>query len=195
MPENEDRRRRRKLILLIFGWLVAAGGLTLAVADLESGSPLIARGGTPTNGPGRGARPSTSVPAGRANPAPADDDTATKDFSISGSVAQLFAPGVSRPVNLVIGNTHNFTIRVTGVTITVSPATSRPGCSGTANLKVTKSLTAPVDVPGNATRTLEQLGVAQAAWPVLTMPNLPTNQDACKNAVFSLAYTGQAVRP
>ena len=98
-------------------------------------------------------------------------------------------------MNLVIGNPHDFAIRVTSVTITVHPNTSKAGCSGTANLAVTKTLAVPVDVPRNSTRSLQQLGVAQALWPVLTMPNLASNQDACKNAVFSVVYTGQAVRP
>lgn len=116
-------------------------------------------------------------------------------FPISGNVDQLFAPGVTQPLNLVIGNPYNFAIRVTSVTITVGDTTDRPGCAGTTNLTVTQGLAVPVDVPRNATRSLQQLGLAQADWPTLTMPNLATNQDACKNAAFSLAYTGEATKP
>lgn len=196
MPSNDDdrRRRRRKLIFLLFGWLVAAGGLGVAVTDLESESPKVSQGGAPATPSGGSTAPPAPERPARPTDRPAPDNEAHA-FSINGSVSQLFAPGVSRPVNLVLGNPHNFTIRVTAVTITVSPSTDKSGCSGTANLKVTKSLSVPVDVPKNATRSLQQLGVAQANWPVLTMPNLPTNQDACKNALFSLSYTGQAVKP
>ena len=115
-------------------------------------------------------------------------------FPISGTVDGLFAPGVTHPINLVIGNPYNFGIRVTAVTITIADGTGREGCSGTANLTVTKGLTVPVDVPRNTTSSLRDLGVAQDDWPRLTMPNLPTNQDACKSATFSLTYTGQATK-
>jgi hypothetical protein len=29
-------------------------------------------------------------------------------------------------------------------------------------------------------------------WPLLTMPNLPVNQDACKATSFAFDYTGTA---
>lgn len=116
-------------------------------------------------------------------------------FPISGMADQPFFPGATRAVNLVIGNPYNFTIRVTAVSIAVADPTSRPGCDGPTNLMVTQGLAVPVDVPRNSTRSLLQLGVDPDAWPQLTMPNLPTNQDACKNATFSLAFTGQAVKP
>lgn len=115
-------------------------------------------------------------------------------FPISGSITQPFAPGVTRPLNLVIGNPFSFTIRVTSVTVTVG-STNRPGCVGTANFTVTKGLTSTVDVPRNTTRSLQQLGVAESAWPALTMPNLAVNQDACKGATLSLTYAGQATKP
>jgi hypothetical protein len=116
-------------------------------------------------------------------------------FPVTGTVPHPFAPGVTRPLNLVIGNPYNFAIRVTSVAITVAAATNRAGCSGPANLQVTEPLAVAVTVPADSTRSLEQLGVAAADWPQLTMPNLATNQDACKNADFSLAFSGQATRP
>lgn len=193
MTTKEDRRRRRKIFFLLFGWLVAGGGLAIAVTDLVWETPVTSGGGPTTTTTAKGRGPTTTT---RPRPTTTTPTTVTDgDFRITGSVAQLFAPGVSRSVDLVIDNPHNFTIRVTGVTITVEAATSRAGCSGTANLKVTKTLSVPVDVPKNATRSLQQLGVAQDAWPVLTMPNLATNQDACKSAVFTLTYSGKAEKP
>lgn len=116
-------------------------------------------------------------------------------FPVSGDVDDLFAPGVTQPLNLVIGNPYNFTIRVTAVTITVGATTGNEECAGPLNLTVAQGLTVPVDVPRNSTRSLQQLGVAEADWPRLKMPNLETDQDACKNATFSLAYTGEATKP
>lgn len=116
-------------------------------------------------------------------------------FPISGTVDQPFFPGVTRPLGLVIGNPYNFTIRVTEVAITVDDTTTPPGCSGATNLTVTQGLRVPVDVPRGSTMSLRQLGVGQADWPQLTMPNLPVNQDACKNVTFSLAFDALATKP
>jgi hypothetical protein len=102
---------------------------------------------------------------------------------------------VTRTVNLVIGNPFNFSIRVTGVTVTVDTASSKAACSGSDNLKVTRSLLGTVDVPARSSRSLQDLGISQANWPTVTMPNLFTNQDACKGATFTLHYSGTATKP
>jgi hypothetical protein len=115
-------------------------------------------------------------------------------FGITGTVADL-APGVSKPINLTIANPYNFAIKVTSVTATVNPTTSKPGCNGPQNLTVVQSLVAQPTVPANATRTLQQLGVATTSWPLVRMPNLATNQDSCKQATFTMTFTGTAVKP
>jgi hypothetical protein len=116
-------------------------------------------------------------------------------FRVTGSMLGALAPGVTRTVNLVIGNPFNFSIRVTGVTVTVDTASSKAACSGSDNLKVTRSLLGTVDVPARSSRSLQDLGISQADWPTVTMPNLSTNQDACKGATFTLHYTGTATKP
>lgn len=115
-------------------------------------------------------------------------------FPISGTVDSL-APGVTRPLNLLLGNPYNFAIRVTAVDIAVRADTGNEGCDGPTNLRVTRPFSVPVTVPANSTRSLDQLGVAPADRPQLTMPNLAVDQDACKGATFSLAFSGQAVKP
>jgi hypothetical protein len=120
-------------------------------------------------------------------------------FTIRGTIAQPFAPGVSQQLDLALGNPTNSDITVTGVTVAVSQTTMKngapnPACSGTQNLVVVQQLSATPVVPGNTTKTLSQLGVPQSQWPLIQMPNLPTNQDACKNTSFSLSYTGSATR-
>jgi hypothetical protein len=116
-------------------------------------------------------------------------------FQITGSTDGLLHPGKTQPLNLVLGNPFAFTIRVMSVTIDVDSATTKSGCSGPTNLQMTQGLTTPVNVPAGSTRSLQQLGVASGNWPKLTMPNLSTNQDACKGAVFTLRYTGTATTP
>jgi hypothetical protein len=123
-----------------------------------------------------------------------------KTFPIGGNLDEALSPGVGRPLDLVFTNPHDFAIKVVGVTITVESATTRnglanPGCNGTQNLVVERPFSGPVIVPANAKRSLSSLGVAPARWPLLTMPNLSTNQDACRNTTFKLTYTGTATKP
>ena len=115
-------------------------------------------------------------------------------FPLSGTIPQLFAPGVSHRLDLVIGNPYNFPIQVTAVTITVDEDAAT-ACEERMNLVVEEPLAGPVDVPRNSTQSLSQLGVAPVDQPLLTMPNLSTNQDSCKGARFSLTYIGEAIKP
>ena len=50
----------------------------------------------------------------------------------------------------------------------------------------------PITLPAGQTRTLGQLGIADADKPQVEMLNQPWNQDACKNAAINLDYTGSA---
>jgi hypothetical protein len=120
-----------------------------------------------------------------------------KAFGISGTTSQPFYPGRSQAVDLVLSNPNNRAIQILTSSVTVAAATKKngvanPDCDGTVNLLVTKGLTGTVVVPANSTKSLSQLGVPQAQWPVLTMPNLSTNQDACKNTTFTISYAGTA---
>jgi hypothetical protein len=122
-------------------------------------------------------------------------------FPVSGDLSGFY-PGRSQRIDLSIGNPNNFDLRVLSVEIAVPDATTRPNgtaspCVGSQNLVVSQSLqTSPVAIviPKNSTRTLSQLGVPEAQWPLLTMPNLAVNQDVCKNTVFTLTYTGTGTK-
>ena len=118
-------------------------------------------------------------------------------FSIGGNAPNLFYPGTSEPLNLVITNPFNFDIKVLTVTVTVEPVPAKdgvpdPACPATTNLLVTRPLVSTLTVPARSTKSLSDLGVPQAQWPVLTMPDLSTNQDACEGATFTLRYSGSA---
>jgi hypothetical protein len=120
-----------------------------------------------------------------------------KTFGITGTTTEPFFPGKSQAVDLVLSNPNNRAIEITTSSITVSSATKKndvanPDCNGTTNLVVTQGLTGTVIVPANSTRSLSQLLVPQSQWPVLTMPNLSTNQDACKSTTFTINYSGTA---
>jgi hypothetical protein len=122
-------------------------------------------------------------------------------FGISGDAEGLLFPGVTRPLNLVVTNPYSNAhgIDIGEITISVANATVRdgqpnPACDGPTNVTVTPGSAWPVNVPRNSTRSLEQLGVAESAWPQVTMVNLPTNQDACKNTTFTFIYSGSATK-
>jgi hypothetical protein len=114
------------------------------------------------------------------------------EFTIGGNVGQPFYPGVSQALDLTITNPFKFAITVLNVSITVDPSSTKSGCSGTVNLLVTQPLRATFPVPAGSTKSLSDLGVPRDDWPVLTMPDLPTNQGACEGATFGLIYLGRA---
>jgi hypothetical protein len=115
-----------------------------------------------------------------------------KPFTVSGGAAGPLAPGLSRPLTLTIANPNNVAITVTALTVTVAAGSSKTGCDGPANLAVTQSnLSASnvVNVPAGGHISLPS-GAVEA--PQVLMKDLPTNQDACKNASFTFNYSGSA---
>jgi hypothetical protein len=120
------------------------------------------------------------------------------DFGIWGNLSLPLYPGRTVPLNLVFTNPYSSAhgLDITGVTVTVERG-AVPGCDGRDNVFVTASAPSaaapwPVNIPRNATRSLSDLGIPSERWPQVTMRNLPTNQDACKNATFRFSYTGTA---
>ncbi len=115
-------------------------------------------------------------------------------FTVGGSAPNLFYPGTSQPLDLAITNPFKFAIKVLTVSVTVEPVPTKdgvpdPACLATSNLLVTRSLGTTVTVPAGSTKSLSDLDVPAAQWPVLTMPDLPINQDACEGATFTLTYS------
>jgi hypothetical protein len=91
-------------------------------------------------------------------------------------------------------NPHPFDIRVTALRVRVRPDTTNPHCSGDANFAVTQySGGYPLVLHPGSTRLSARVSNS-ASWPQVSMHNLPTNQDACKNARLSLDYEGLATR-
>lgn len=110
-------------------------------------------------------------------------------FTVGGALAEPLAPGATGELNLRIGNPNGQPLRVRSLTGAVA-STSAPGC-GTRNFRVRQwNAGYPVVVPPHSTRSLQQLGIPRAAWPALTMLNLPVNQDACKGVTIALHFAG-----
>jgi hypothetical protein len=114
-------------------------------------------------------------------------------FSIRGDLSTLLYPGGRSPRDLVLTNPYRFDLRVTAIRVRVRARTSRPGCSG-ANYAVPQySGRYPLTLHRGSTR-LSALVRDSAAWPQISIHDLPTNQDACKRARLSLDYEGLATR-
>jgi len=115
-----------------------------------------------------------------------------REFSITGNANALLYPGApARPIALTLSNSNSVAIYVTSLQVTVTASTS-PGCSPATNLALTQSSAssaAPVRIPAGGSVTLPAQG---ATAPTIRLLNLPVNQDACKNARFSLGYSGSA---
>lgn len=116
-------------------------------------------------------------------------------FTISGSLPGLLYPGSSGLLPLTVSNPYDFDLRVWGLSVTVRPGSSLPGCDGGANLQVTQSNTIggldSIVVPAHGSATLPTQG---ATAPRVTMLDLAVSQDACKNAVFTFSYGGTGTR-
>ena len=78
---------------------------------------------------------------------------------------------------------------VTNASITIS--TNVAACPA-SNFTVSQGLLASITIPAQTTVpvSLMSLGIPQADWPVLTMINTNTNQDACQGATLTLHYAG-----
>jgi len=120
-------------------------------------------------------------------------------FEIGGNAPNFFYPGTSEALDLTITNPFKFAIKVMSISVTVEADPTKDGrvvtaCPASRNLLVARPFSGSMVVPGSSSETLSALGVPQARWPVLTMPDLPTNQDACEGATFELIYLGRAAQ-
>jgi hypothetical protein len=118
--------------------------------------------------------------------------TANTPFTIAGDLPDKFYPGTSVALNLSLTNPQSFDLKVSSLTVSVANSTSSAGCTGSQNFSVTQfSGSYPLTLhPGNT--SLSSLVSDNSKWPHVRMLDLPSNQDACKNATFTLNYTGAA---
>jgi hypothetical protein len=116
-----------------------------------------------------------------------------KSFSIvprPAGLSRLYpgAPPIELPVQ--ISNPNPVPILVTG--LRAAATADPPGCASAEHLVLTPSSlssAAPLRVPGGGTASLPAPGVSA---PAIQLRDLPFNQDACQNAQFPLAFSGEA---
>ena len=113
-------------------------------------------------------------------------------FTVNGDAIHKLYPGVTSPIDLVFTNPNTLPITVTGVTASISGTSDNAHCPVAGNFSIGRQLQVNVVVPASSTRSLSDLGVAQAGWPTVAMANRPVNQDGCQAKTVNLTYTGSA---
>jgi hypothetical protein len=115
-------------------------------------------------------------------------------FSIEGYATEPISPGVRAPLDLKLTNPHDAPMSVTDLRVTVQKV-SAPNADdahpcGVGDFAVDQASSGiEITVAGRATSTLSNLGIPRAKQPHVGMLNTPANQDGCKGASLTLAYT------
>jgi hypothetical protein len=146
----------------------------------------------PAQPTGAGTAPAPGAPA----PSPQGNGGAVAKgpgFTISGDLAGALAPGHGAPLELTLSNLGDRDVTVTELAVRLARTTASR-CDITLNFRVRQASgdRFPVTLPARTARTLADLGFDEAAKPRVDMVDLPVNQDACKGAVLTLAYSGRA---
>jgi hypothetical protein len=120
-------------------------------------------------------------------------------FGISGRVTAL-TPGVPGTLDLTLRNPNPSGIMITRLRVSVAKLTApraTPALPCTLRDFSTRQYSGayPISVPARATLKLSQLGIAPAEQPRETLVARRVNQDGCRRATLSLAYSGTAVGP
>ncbi len=121
-------------------------------------------------------------------------------FGISGDTRRPLSPGVTAPLNLEITNRYGSRLWVRHLRVTVravdAPRADRAHPCTVRDFAVdqvrTRGATGNrvIRLPAHTTRTLRGLHLSRATWPQVGMLNRKVNQDGCKGAALTLAYTG-----
>jgi hypothetical protein len=120
--------------------------------------------------------------------------TSGEPFTIRGSSTEPISPGVSAPLNLRLRNPHSVPMSLTQLGVTVQKVSApnadvaRPCTIGDFAVDQASS-GIEITVAARATSTLSALGLARSSMPQVGMLNRSVNQDGCKGASLTLAYT------
>lgn len=186
-----------------------AGFLPLA-GNSGPGSPTEVLGESvtapPDGGPGSPPGPPPGPPDGTTRPGGATDGpggvetrVAPRDFRLSGTISAPLVPGARRALDVVIENLDPYPLEVTAISVAFGgPILGPGGRPNTAcrvdgpspDLVVEREFIGPVLVPPNRAVSLSALAVPEERWPVLAMVDRPVNQDACRNSLFPIVFTG-----
>jgi LPXTG-motif cell wall-anchored protein len=118
---------------------------------------------------------------------------ASDTFTISGDAAGPLAPGVTQPLDLRLDNLINDTLNLRSLNVAITGVqTTGGGTCTAADFQVQQAILGVLTLPAGLSNLLSALGMGVLQTPRITMLNTAINQDGCKNAVVSLAYSGTA---
>jgi hypothetical protein len=117
---------------------------------------------------------------------------------ITGTVQGVLSPGVSSPILLGFMNPNRHMVSMRRVKVTVTRVIA-PQADGThrctvADFEVRQMPRRTLRLPPRRTVDLAWLGAPVQGWPLLSMRNLPVNQDGCKGAQLELKFRAHRVR-
>jgi large repetitive protein len=115
-----------------------------------------------------------------------------KPFTVTGNASGPLAPGVTRTLAVSLANPNNVAIEVTALSVSAASGSSKAGCDGPANLQLIQSNISSAHVLAIPANGHVALPAGAVSAPEVLMRDLPTNQDACKNASFTFTYSGSA---
>jgi hypothetical protein len=113
--------------------------------------------------------------------------------AIGGRTAGLLRPGAMVPLDLSFDNSHDHSVILDEVTVTVTGidaprADDQHPCTLEDFVVRQLSGSHSLVLDGDTVSTLSDLDVADRDWPAVGMRARPVDQDGCKDAVISLAY-------
>jgi hypothetical protein len=118
----------------------------------------------------------------------------SESFTIEGNAAEPISPGLRAQLDLKLTNPHDLPMSVTDLSVTVQKVSApnaddvHPCAVGDFDVDQASS-SLEITLAARSTSTLSNLGLAPASWPHVGLLDRSVNQDGCKRASLTLAYT------
>lgn len=147
------------------------------------------------------AAPATA-PTGQATPAAGPTTTTetpptmTPRLLVGGDLRISLGPGVTRGVDVKLGNPFDVALDVTRIDLAIDGinapnATPDLPCDR-RDFQVAPMTGEPVRLPAQHVTSLSEIGIPGNLWPSITMLDRPVNQDGCKGAAIVFHYRAEA---
>lgn len=127
-------------------------------------------------------------------PGGAEVANSSRSFTIRGDAAKAISPGLMTPLDLAFTNHQSVPVAVTDLHVTVRGVSApnaddaHPCAVGDfAVNQASKDLR--ITLAADSKSTLSSLDLSRAKWPQVGMVERSVNQDGCKGASLTLAYT------
>lgn len=171
----------RGFLLVVLGFVLAVLLGLLLGRVVDSRPTASANGNITGTGTGDG-------------PGGAEVANSSASFAIEGNATEPISPGVRAPLDLTLTNPHDVPMSVTGLSVSVQKV-SAPNADDVHPCAVgdfavdQASNSFEITLAARSTSTLTDLGLARSKRPHVGMLDRPVNQDGCKGASLTLAYT------